>query len=71
MTPETIVQQAHDAGTRLVWYVYRLDRQVHLYDAPDRCVVLGENDTLDGGAVLPGFRLPLKELFQPPTGDGG
>lgn len=25
---------------------------------------LGENDTLDGGDVLPGFTLALKDLFE-------
>jgi Uma2 family endonuclease len=68
---ERKLDEYFDAGTRLVWYVYRLDRQVHVYDAPDRCVVLDENDTLDGGTVLPGFNLPLTELFRLPTGDGG
>jgi hypothetical protein len=27
-----------------------------------------ENDTLDGGDVLPGFRLPLADLFAEPAG---
>jgi pantothenate kinase type III len=25
--------------------------------------ILSESDTLDGGEVLPGFTLPVKELF--------
>lgn len=28
-----------------------------------RAVTLGVEGTLDGGAVLPGFRLPIRELF--------
>ena len=28
-----------------------------------RVVKLGPDDSLEGGAVLPGFRLPLKDLF--------
>ena len=31
--------------------------------APDKFVTLTEADTLDGGAVLPGFALPLRDLF--------
>jgi Uma2 family endonuclease len=51
------------AGVRLVWYVYPDKRTVEVYTAPDQCTRLDINDTLDGGDVLPGFRLPLKKLF--------
>ena len=30
-------------------------------DAPR--VTLGEDDTLDGGAVLPGFTCPVQDIF--------
>ena len=30
---------------------------------PDEATTLGDDDTLDGGEVLPGFRLRLKKLF--------
>jgi Uma2 family endonuclease len=51
------------AGTRLIWLVRPAQRTVTVIgrDQPER--VLTENDTLDGGAVLPGFTLPLRELF--------
>jgi Uma2 family endonuclease len=51
------------AGTRLVWFVDPDPRTVTAYTAPDRSTVLHETDTLDGGAVLPGFSLPLRQLF--------
>lgn len=51
------------AGVELVWIVDPETRTVDVYTAPDQCVHLTENDTLDGGAVLPGFALPLRELF--------
>lgn len=51
------------AGVRLVWYVDPEKHTVEVYTAPDRCTRLGINDTLDGGDVLPGFRLPLRRLF--------
>ena len=38
-------------------------RTVTVYTAPDQSVGLREDQTLDGGAVLPGFTLPLRELF--------
>jgi hypothetical protein len=31
--------------------------------------VLSEDQTLDGGEVLPGFRLALRELFAEPDGN--
>lgn len=51
------------AGSGLVWVVDPCQRQVMVYSAPDRFVTLTEADTLDGGDVLPGFRLPLRQLF--------
>ncbi len=36
---------------------------VTVYTDVDDHGILNENDTLDGGSVLPGFALPLRELF--------
>jgi len=56
-------------GSRLVWLVYP-DRQTvevitRSVDTPDAVVVisLNVNDSLDGGDVLPGFTLILKDIF--------
>jgi len=51
------------AGCRLVWVLYPQLRRVvvHLPDGVSR--TLGEGDELDGGDVLPGFRVPVAELF--------
>lgn len=51
------------AGTRLVWYIDPRRRTVRVYTSPDQCIELNERQTLDGGAVLPGFSLPLAQLF--------
>jgi Uma2 family endonuclease len=51
------------AGTRLVWMVDPPRRVVEVYTAPDQFVTLSEEQTLDGGDVLPGFALPLRKLF--------
>lgn len=51
------------AGTRLFWVVDS-DRRtvaVHAHDAPPHW--LGADDRLDGGDVIPGFSLPVHELF--------
>ncbi len=51
------------AGTRLVWFVDPESRTVRVYTSPEEPVTLKEGDTLSGADVLPGFALPLKELF--------
>lgn len=52
------------AGVLLVWEIDPEARTVHVYTAPEPpMAVLTAADTLDGGAVLPGFSLPLNELF--------
>ncbi|HKI32638.1 MAG TPA: Uma2 family endonuclease [Gemmataceae bacterium] len=48
---------------RLVWEVDPATRTVSVYTAPESPIVLTEADTLDGGTVLPGFTLPLRDLF--------
>jgi Uma2 family endonuclease len=54
------------AGTQVVWVIDQDDRTVVVYTAPDMFTTLTDADTLDGGAVLPGFALPLADLFNEP-----
>jgi Uma2 family endonuclease len=51
------------AGVRLVWLVDPASRTVSVFrpDAAPR--TLGEGDILDGGDILPGFSLPVAEIF--------
>jgi Uma2 family endonuclease len=52
-----------DAGVRLVWLVEPRAKRITVY-LPDRTArTLDACATLDGGAVLPGFSLPLTDLF--------
>jgi Uma2 family endonuclease len=51
------------AGVRLVWYVDPRTRTVAVYTSPEQCTVSTDGDLLTGGDVLPGFELPLRELF--------
>lgn len=51
------------AGVRLVWYVDPETRTARAYTAVDQGTQYGESDALPGGDVLPGFALPLAELF--------
>ena len=56
-------------GVRLVWVLYPVLQLADVFEAADRVRVLGRADALDGGPVLPGFTLPLAELF-PSTESG-
>ena len=51
------------AGVRLVWVIFPRLQVVDVFEAPDRVRVLGRADALTGEPVLPGFTLPLAELF--------
>lgn len=59
------------AGVRIVWEIDPRTRTAVAYTAPDVRVAIPVDGTLDGGDVLPGFRLPLTKLFErlePPAG---
>jgi Uma2 family endonuclease len=51
------------AGVKLVWLVDPAKRVVIVYTSVKDQRTLTQADTLDGGEVLPGFSLPLRELF--------
>lgn len=63
------------ARVKLVWYVDPDRKEVDVYPkARARAkVTLGVGDTLDGGAVLPGFSVPVAKLFEKraPSQKGG
>jgi len=61
------------SGVRLVWLVHPARRTVTVYAPNAEPRVLGPADTLDGGDVLPGFRLPVAALFdaEQPSADAG
>lgn len=56
-------QDYFTAGVRLVWQIDPAVRTAQVYSSPDAVTTLGEVGTLDGGVVLPGFSLPLRQLF--------
>lgn len=49
-------------GTRMVILAYPEKRLLEVR-TPDERQLLNEDDTLDGGDVLPGFKLPVKDIF--------
>ncbi len=65
-TKAEIERKLHEyfrSGTRLAWVVDPRKRTVAVYTAPDQSRLVTEQESLDGGEVLPGLTLPLGELF--------
>jgi len=52
-----------DAGIELVWIVDPMKFTIQVFTSSSQQTLLKRGDTLDGGAVLPGFTLPLAKLF--------
>jgi len=50
-------------GARLVWEIDPATRTARMYTSPDQFLEIDINGALDGGDVLPGFTLPLSQLF--------
>lgn len=57
------VREYFTAGVRLVLVVLPDDEQVYVYDSPESITVVPKSGTLTAEPVVPGFRLPLAELF--------
>ena len=56
-------------GVELVWYVDPAKLTARVFTSPDDSQLLREKHALEGGTVLPGFVLPLRELFADPLAD--
>ncbi len=51
-------------GSRLVWLIFPLKRVVEVYTADGDLRILNDSDRLDGADVLPGFVMPVREVFE-------
>jgi Uma2 family endonuclease len=51
------------AGARLVWIFDPAAKTVYVRTSDGKSQTLTADDELDGGDVLPGFRLPLRKIF--------
>jgi Uma2 family endonuclease len=51
------------AGVPLLWIVYPDERRVRVLGAGREPTEFDERDVLDGGEVVPGFRLPVADIF--------
>ena len=58
------LREYFDSGTRIVWFIYPKTRDAYIYTSPTEFRHLTEDQSLDGGNVLPGFTLSLRELFE-------
>ena len=59
------IKEYFETGVELVWVIYPRHRRIYVYESASQARVLGETDELDGGKVLPGFRLSIAALFDP------
>ena len=66
-TVKALYDKAHmwlHHGVILVWVAHPDTRTVDVYRQDSTAVTLTEEDTLDGAPVLPGFTLPVREVFE-------
>ncbi len=71
MSPEDTVEQVEEkvldylrAGTKLIWVVHPKTQTITVYRSLSNIRVLTLDDSLEGEEVLPGFTVPLKEIFE-------
>ena len=50
-------------GTRLVWLVFPHEQLVEIYTPDQDVLTIGIDGVLDGADVLPGFSLPVRDIF--------
>jgi Uma2 family endonuclease len=58
------IREYRAAGVRLIWSIYMLEEFVAVYRLNQPRLLLDNDAELDGGDVLPGFKLPLGVLFK-------
>ena len=60
---EKKVMEWLEFGSRSVWVVSSKLHTVTVYRSLTEIVVLTENDTLDGGDIVPGFKISIADIF--------
>jgi len=73
LSPGNTVEEMHEKiveyfenGSRLVWIIHPDEQYVLVYHKPSPDQLLQLKDSLNGEDVIPGFSLPLAELFAEP-----
>lgn len=57
------LEEVFDAGCKLAWIIDPEDETARVHTSAKRFKVLDKTGVLSGGKVLPGFSLPLAEVF--------
>jgi Uma2 family endonuclease len=57
------LREYFEAGVKLAWLIDPPTRAAEVYHAPEKPIHLPSDGVLVGEGVLPGFELPLEELF--------
>jgi Uma2 family endonuclease len=57
------MQEYIDNGARLGWLIDPIDKRVYVYHSGQPVEQLNDPETLSGDSVLPGFLLPVRELW--------
>jgi Uma2 family endonuclease len=50
-------------GCSIAWVIHPFEQIAFVHTSPKRPKKIGLRGTLDGGSVLPGFKLPMKKIF--------
>jgi Uma2 family endonuclease len=58
------LEEYFKAGVVRVWVIYPDQFRIYDYDSPSSVRILGRGQSVDGGALLPGFQLALTDLFE-------
>ena len=58
-----------DAGISGVWVIDPVTKHVHQFHPPIPGMMFKETQILQGDPILPGFQIPVSDLFQPPKWD--
>ena len=58
------IREYFEAGVRQVWAVYPELRVIHVFESFTTIRVVAGDGVLEGGEVVPGFRLPMATLFE-------
>ena len=57
------IHEYFEAGVARVWMIYPSRQEIYVYTSPTDIQVVQLGQDLDGGELIPGFRLPLAALF--------
>ena len=66
-SPRQVYDKTHmwlNHGVSLVWVVDPETRTIDVYQSGTATVSLTEEDSLDGGQVIPGFTMPVADVFE-------